>query len=102
MAVGAAMLIVSWFTKPKTTFPATRCPDMTPTVEQLANAVYVIGDEEPLEREIPQEVLDKLAELGMVNLEVDSAPTLTEYGQRTYTAMEAGDDVPEFTYEAEE
>jgi Mn-dependent DtxR family transcriptional regulator len=69
---------------------------MTPTVEQLADAIYRISDEEPLETEIPQDVLDKLAELGMVNLEVDSAPTLTEHGERTYVAIEAGDDIPEF------
>jgi hypothetical protein len=74
---------------------------MTPTVEQLAAALYTIGDEEPLETEIPQDVLDKLAELGMVHLEVDSAPSLTEHGERTYIAMEAGDDIPEFDYEAE-
>jgi hypothetical protein len=71
---------------------------MTPTVEQLAGAIYTIGDEEPLETEIPQAVLDKLAELGMVNLEVDSAPSLTEHGERSYVAMEAGADLPEFTY----
>jgi hypothetical protein len=29
-------------------------------------------------------------------------PLLTAKGQKTFTAMEAGDDVPEFTYEAEE
>ena len=50
---------------------------------------------------VPQDVLDKLAELGMVHLEVDSAPSLTEHGERTYIAMEAGDDIPEFDYEAE-
>jgi hypothetical protein len=37
----------------------------------------------------------------MVNLEVLSAPSLTEHGRRTYTAMEAGDDVPEFIYDVE-
>jgi hypothetical protein len=75
---------------------------MQPTVEQLAVAVCVIGNEEPLETEIPQDLFDKLAELGMVHLEVESAPILTQHGERTYTAMEAGDDVPEFTYDAEE
>jgi hypothetical protein len=74
---------------------------MSPTIEQLAGALYTIGNEEPLETEIPQDVLDKLAELGMVNLEVDSAPSLTEHGERTYIAIEAGDDIPEFDYEAE-
>jgi hypothetical protein len=75
---------------------------MQPTIEQLAGALYTIGNEEPLQTEIQQDVLDKLAELGMVHLEVDSPPTLTEHGERTYIAMEAGDDIPEFDYEAEE
>jgi hypothetical protein len=64
--------------------------------DQLAEAIYRIGNEERLETEIPQAVLDKLAELGMVHLEVDSPPTLTEHGQRTSAAMETGDPVPEF------
>jgi hypothetical protein len=46
---------------------------MQPTIDQLAGAIYRISDEEPLETEIPQAVLDKLAEFGMVHLEVDSA-----------------------------
>jgi hypothetical protein len=71
---------------------------MTPTVEDLAYAVYRLGSEEELAEGFRQDVLDKLVEFNMVRVEVDSAPTLTQYGRKTYNRIIGGrgDDIPEF------
>jgi hypothetical protein len=52
--------------------------------------------------ELPFDVWKELQQRGHVERGDDGKPTLTANGQKTFTAMEAGDDVPEFTYEAEE
>jgi adenosine deaminase len=69
---------------------------MKPTYQELSYAIFQLATEEQQTDDIPQYVLDRLAELGMVHLEVDSSPQLTEQGKNAFTAMEAGDTVPEF------
>lgn len=68
---------------------------MEPTVDELKDTIYLLGIEEQLDHEISQAVLDKLDELGIVNLEVDLAPQLTQYGEAIFAAIEAGEDVPD-------
>jgi hypothetical protein len=75
---------------------------MTPTYQELSYAVFQLATEEQQTDDIPQYVLDRLTELGRVHLKVDSSPQLTEHGKEAFMAMETGDDVTEFTYEAEE
>jgi hypothetical protein len=65
--------------------------------EELYGALWQIGAEfegEPLPR---REILDRLAELKIVEVQPDGRPTLTEYGERCYAVMESGEgDIPEF------
>jgi hypothetical protein len=71
---------------------------MKPTYQELSYAVFQLATEEQQTDDIPQYVLDRLAELGMVHLEVDSSPQLTGQGKRAFTVMEDGDTVPEFEW----
>ena len=71
---------------------------MKPTYQELSYAVFQLATEEQQTHDIPQYVLDRLAELGMVHLAVDSSPRLTEDGKRAFKAMEEGDTVPEFDW----
>ena len=65
--------------------------------EDLYAALWLIGAEcegEPLPR---REILDRLAELKIVEFEPGGKPALTEYGERCYAGMESRDGtVPEF------
>jgi hypothetical protein len=47
------------------------------------------------------DVWKRLIELSMVERGPNGEPVLSARGEKTFTTMEAGDDVPEFTYEAE-
>ena len=71
---------------------------MKPTYQELSYAVFQLATEEQQTDDIPQYVLDRLAELGMVHLAIDSSPQLTEQGKRAFTVMEDGDTVPDFEW----
>jgi hypothetical protein len=78
---------------------------MQPTIDQLADGLMRVGYEDedtyPL-AEVEPEVWEELTKRGHVSLKTSGTPKLTAKGQKTFSAMEAGRDVPEFTYEAEE
>jgi hypothetical protein len=69
---------------------------MQPTVEELAYAVICLSSEDLPTDQVPQAVLDRLIELDVIHVEVDSAPVLTVYGRKTYRKMINGGDMPEF------
>jgi hypothetical protein len=64
--------------------------------DELYGALWQIGAEfegEPLPR---QEIIDRLAELKMVEIQPEGKPALTKYGERCYVIIESGEgDVPE-------
>jgi sorbitol-specific phosphotransferase system component IIA len=62
---------------------------------------YKNEDTYPL-AEVEPEVWDELQKRGHVTLRVSGLPSLTAKGEITFAAMEAGKDVPEFTYDGEE
>jgi hypothetical protein len=72
---------------------------MKPTSEELADVILTLGEEEELTGDVRQEVLDKLVEMGMIHVEMDSPPVLTEHGQKTYSKMIDGSDVPELEFD---
>ena len=47
---------------------------MKPTYQELSYAVFQLATEEQQTGDIPQYVLDRLAELGLVNLATGSSP----------------------------
>jgi hypothetical protein len=78
---------------------------MTPTIDQRAGAIFHLGydDEDTYPTaDIPFDVWVELQKRGHVERGDGGKPKLTAKGQQAFTAMEAGRDVPEFTYEAEE
>jgi hypothetical protein len=48
-----------------------------------------------LDEPVSDAVIKRLAELELITVE-DGAPTLTAAGERLYSKIEAGDDIPEF------
>ena len=64
---------------------------------ELCGALWQIGSEfegEPLPR---QEIIDRLAELKMIEIQSDGKPALTKYGEWRYVTIESGKgDVSEF------
>ena len=72
---------------------------MKPTSEDFYGALHQIDmddDSEP----ISQEVLDRLAEWKIIEIQPDEKPTLTKYGHRCFTGLESGDwGTPEFNDE---
>jgi hypothetical protein len=64
--------------------------------EDLYEALWQIGSGESDEL-IRPEILDRLAELKIIEILPDGKPTLTKFGARYYVRMESGDcDLPEF------
>jgi hypothetical protein len=57
--------------------------------------ILTLGDEEELTEGVRQDILNKLAEMGWIHLEDDSAPALIEAGQQAYNKIQDGADVPE-------
>lgn len=57
---------------------------MTCTYEELSYAVFCLGTRRLPPEEIPQEVLDRLAEFNMIRNESSLAPTLTSSGRLAY------------------
>ncbi|HEV2968669.1 MAG TPA: hypothetical protein VGY55_01695 [Pirellulales bacterium] len=69
---------------------------MKPTSEDLYGALHQIGMDER-DEPIRREILDRLAEWKIVEIQPDGRPTLTKYGQRCFTGLESGDwGTPEF------
>jgi len=59
--------------------------------ENLYSAIWQIGAEcegEPLPR---RDLLDRLAELKIIEIQPNGKPTFTKYGERCYVGMESGD-----------
>lgn len=71
---------------------------MSPTIEALADAVYRLGTEEPVD-DIRFDVWKQLTELKMIERGPKGEPQLTTHGEKTFTAIESGDRVPEFDAE---
>jgi hypothetical protein len=64
--------------------------------EDLYEALWQIGSRES-DEPIRQEILARLAELHIIEIQPDGEPTLTKYGQRCFIGMESGDwETPEF------
>ena len=65
--------------------------------DELYSALWQIGAEfkgEPLPR---QEILNRLAELKMIEIQPDGKPALTKYGEWCYVTIESGEgDVSDF------
>jgi hypothetical protein len=65
--------------------------------ENLYSALWQIGagcEGEPLPR---RDLLNRLAELKIIDFQPNGKPTLTKYGERCYSGIESGDrGVPEF------
>jgi hypothetical protein len=78
--------------------PADKEQGMKPTYQELSYAVFQLATEDQHPDDIPQHVLGRLAELGMVHLEIGSSPQLTDQGKRAFTVMEDGDTVPDFEW----
>jgi hypothetical protein len=81
----------------------THCSDMTPTIDQLAGAIFHLGyDDEDMypTADIPFAIWVELRKRGHVERGPSGEPALTAMGQKTFSAMEPGDDVPEFDSEA--
>ena len=73
---------------------------MQPTIDQLASGIMHLGYEDedtyPL-AEVPFDVWKELQTRGHVERGPNGEPKLTAKGQITFSAMESGKDVPEFT-----
>jgi hypothetical protein len=68
---------------------------MKPTSEDLYGAMWQIGSEksdEPIRRDI----LDRLAELTIIEVQPHGGPELTTSGCEPYREIESGDAPPEF------
>jgi hypothetical protein len=63
---------------------------MKPSVEELSYAIFCLGGLESPADEIPQHVLNRLAQLNMAHCDGVSAPVLTNYGRTTYHKIIAG------------
>jgi hypothetical protein len=74
-------------------------------IDQLAGGILRLGygddDRYPL-AEVEPEVWEELQKRGHVEVRGSGKPQLTAKGQKTFSAMASGKDVPEFTYRAEE
>jgi hypothetical protein len=72
-------------------------------IDQLALAILHLGYEDedmyPI-AQVPFDVWKELQERGHIERGPKGHPALTDKGRKAFTAMEAGDDVPEFTYSA--
>jgi hypothetical protein len=71
-----------------------------PTIDQLADGLMRLGYEDDdmyPPAEVEPEVWEELKKRGHVSLKTSGAPKLTAKGQKTFTAMEAGDDIPNST-----
>jgi hypothetical protein len=71
---------------------------LTCTYEELSYAVFCLGARRLPPEEIPQEVLDRLAEINMILNEGSLAPTLTTSGRLTYRKIMGREraDIPQF------
>jgi hypothetical protein len=68
--------------------------------EDLYGALWLIGMEDT-DEPIDQTILDRLAEWKTIEIQ-DGKPTLTKYGERCFSGMDArGWDIPEFELAAE-
>jgi hypothetical protein len=54
------------------------------TYEELSYAVFCLGTQRLPSENIPQSVLNRLAEIDMIRFESDSAPVLTDRGRLTF------------------
>jgi hypothetical protein len=79
--------------------PQQRDSHMQPTIDHLADGLMRLGYEDydtyPL-AEVEPEVSEELEKRGQVSLKTSGASKLTAKGQKIFTAMEAGEDIPEF------
>ena len=74
---------------------------MTSTYEELSYAVCCLGDQGLPSEDIPQKVLNRLAEFNMILVENNSAPVLTNRGQIAYYKIMGSERkyIPEFGVE---
>jgi hypothetical protein len=74
---------------------------LQPTVDQLAVGILHLGYDDDITcplAEIQPEVWVELLSRGHINLTPDGDPKLTAKGQKTFTAIVSGEDLPEFDY----
>jgi D-alanine-D-alanine ligase-like ATP-grasp enzyme len=69
---------------------------VTPSTDQLVDAIVRLAVNELPSSGLRQDVLDRLVQLNLVHIEVNSLPMLTPNGENAYVAIQAGEDVPEF------
>jgi hypothetical protein len=72
---------------------------MDPTSEELAEVILTLGDEEELTEGIRKDVRGRLVEMGWIQFDVGSAPVLTKSGEKAYSKMIDGSDVPELEFD---
>jgi hypothetical protein len=68
---------------------------MKPTSEELYGALWEIGSDES-DEPIRRDILDRLTELKIIEVQPNGRPELTTLGWQLYREMEAGDAPPEF------
>lgn len=71
---------------------------MTSTYEELSYAVFCIGAQGLPSEDIPQKVLNRLAEFNMISVESNAPPMLTTSGRLAYRKIMGSErmDVPQF------
>jgi hypothetical protein len=74
---------------------------LTSTYEELSYAVFCLGVRGVPSEDIPQEVLNRLAEFNMIRVENNSAPILTKHGRLAYCRIMGSERkyIPEFNVE---
>ena len=74
---------------------------MQTTIDQLAIAILHLGYEDEdiyPTSDVPFDVWKELQDRGHIEHGPNGKPVLTAKGRKAFTAMESGDDVPEFIY----
>ena len=69
---------------------------MIPRHEDLCAAIITIGDPFDDSSSIPRETIDRLVALQLIRRAAAGRWALTSAGERVFSKLEAGDDVPEF------
>jgi hypothetical protein len=65
-------------------------------VEQLWDAIGVLGEDDGTADKIAREVIAKLNQFKLVELAANGPPQLTARGEAAYAAMESGDGAGDF------